>query len=94
MQYREETALEKKLDTLANQIGQVGLGAALFSLVAMASQFSYDHFVAAQESWQWDYLATYLHFLITAITIVVSPGRSCNEDVSPFFAMTEKNKNK
>ena len=69
--YREETALEKKLDKLAGQIGQVGLGAASFSLLAMAGQFSYYHFVVDGEQWQWDYLTTYLHFLITAITIVV-----------------------
>lgn len=69
---REETALESKLDTLASQIGQVGIAAAAFSLAAMAGEFSYDHFVLAGESWQWDYLTTYLDFVITAITIVVS----------------------
>ena len=68
---REETALEKKLDRLAGQIGQFGLGAAALSLAAMAVQFTYEHFVEGGERWQWDYLTDYLHFLITSITIVV-----------------------
>lgn len=68
---REETALEKKLDRLAGQIGQFGLGAGVFSFAAMAGQFTYTHFVAGEEPWQWDYVTDYLHFLITSITILV-----------------------
>ena len=69
---REETALQRKLDKLAGQIGQLGLAAAAFALLAMAGQFTYSEFIVGNSSWDWEYLSTYLHFLITAITIVVS----------------------
>ena len=69
---REETALQGKLDKLAGQIGQLGLAAAAFALISMAGQFTYTEFIAGSSSWDWEYLSTYLHFLITAITIVVS----------------------
>ena len=36
------TALERKLERLAAQIGQLGLAAALLSLGAMAGQFRHD----------------------------------------------------
>ena len=69
---REETALQGKLDKLAGQIGQLGLAAAAFALISMAGQFTYTEFIVGSSSWDWEYLSTYLHFLITAITIVVS----------------------
>ena len=78
---REETALQRKLDKLAGQIGQLGLAAAAFALLAMAGQFTYSEFIVGNSSWDWEYLSTYLHFLITAITIVVSIHR--NAALSP-----------
>lgn len=67
---RETTPLQTKLEIMAGQIGAFGLAAALFSLIAMAGQFSYAEFVVAGRPWSWDLLPRYLHFVITAITIV------------------------
>ncbi len=72
---RETTPLQTKLEIMAGQIGAFGLAAALFSLIAMAGQFSWAEFAVAGRPWSWDLLPTYLHFVITAITIVVcAPG--------------------
>ncbi|KAK9828539.1 hypothetical protein WJX72_000653 [[Myrmecia] bisecta] len=68
---KEMTTLERKLEKMAAQIGNFGLLAALFSLGAMAGQFSWQRFVVQGQAWDWAFLADYLHFLITAITIVV-----------------------
>ena len=72
MRHRQATALESKLETLAGQIGQWGLLAALVALAAMAFQFTYDTLVVQGQPWQWSFLNSYLKFIITAITIVVS----------------------
>lgn len=71
--YREKTALERKLEVLAEQIGKFGLAAAALSFTASAGQFSWDTFVVQGRPWEWDFLNTYLHDFINAITIVVSP---------------------
>ncbi|KAK9845411.1 hypothetical protein WJX81_005835 [Elliptochloris bilobata] len=68
---RETTALQRKLEGMAGQIGGFGLAAALLSLAAMAGQFSWAEFVVAGRPWAWELLPRYLHFVITAITIVV-----------------------
>ncbi len=73
---RETTPLQTKLEVMAGQIGAFGLAAALFSLIAMAGQFSWAEFAVAGRPWSWDLLPRYLHFVITAITIVARPGRS------------------
>jgi Ca2+ transporting ATPase len=68
---REETALQKKLVGYATVIGQLGLGAAVLASVGLASRFSYDTFVVAQQPWDWVYLHNYLNFFITGVTILV-----------------------
>ncbi len=83
MPCRDETALERKLDKLAGQIGAVGLAAGGFSLVAMAGQFTWQHFVVAREAWQWEFASTYLHYLITSVTIVVRPEHAQLSAASP-----------
>ncbi len=63
--------MENKLEVLAGQIGNFGLAAAVLSLGAMAGQYSWDMFIVQGHPWEWGFLNAYLHFLITAITIVV-----------------------
>jgi len=68
---RESTALQRKLEAMAQQIGNFGLAAAIFSLAAMAGQFTWSTFVVDQQPWDYKYLSDYLRFVITAITILV-----------------------
>lgn len=63
--------LEDKLETLANQIGQFGLAAAVITFAAMAGQFSWHTLVVEGKPWDWAMLSTYLKQAITAITILV-----------------------
>ena len=69
---RESTVLQTKLEDLANLIGKFGLGAAGFSLAAMAGTYSWEKFVVGGQSWDWSFASDYLHFVIIAITILVS----------------------
>ena len=69
---RQSTLLEDKLETLANQIGQFGLVAALITFASMAGQFSWQRLVVQGQPWDWSLLSTYLKYAITAITILVS----------------------
>lgn len=69
---RETTALQRKLEAMAQQIGNFGLAAAVFSLAAMASQFTWHTFYVEGQPWDYKYLSEYLSYVITAITIVVS----------------------
>ena len=71
---RETTALQRKLEAMAQQIGNFGLGAALFALAAMAGQFSWATFFVAGRAWDPAFLTAYLKFVITAITILVRLG--------------------
>ena len=64
--------LEDKLETLANQIGQFGLAAALITFGAMAGQYTWHTLVQEGRPWDWAMLSTYLKYAITAITILVS----------------------
>ncbi|EIE20267.1 calcium-translocating P-type ATPase [Coccomyxa subellipsoidea C-169] len=68
---RESTALQRKLETMAQQIGNFGLAAAIFSLTAMAGQFTWSTFFVDGQAWDYKYLSEYLRFIITAITILV-----------------------
>ena len=69
---RESTVLQAKLEDLAGLIGKFGLGAAAFSLAAMAGTYSWQKFVVDGLSWDWSFASDYLHFVIIAITILVS----------------------
>jgi len=69
--FRQKTVLTEKLEQLAGDIGRFGLAAALLTLMAMSSQFSYHNFIQNQTPWNWMFLETYLHQLITSITILV-----------------------
>ena len=71
--------LQAKLEDLAGLIGRFGLGAAAFSLIAMAGTYSWDKFVVGGQSWDWSFASDYLHFVIIAITILVS--RRCHAGV-------------
>ena len=75
--------LEDKLETLANQIGQFGLAAALITFGAMAGQFTWHTLVQEGRPWDWAMLSTYLKYAITAITILVRTP-------STFFRGTER----
>ncbi len=68
---RETTALQRKLEAMAQQIGNFGLAAAVFSLAAMAGQFTWHTFYLDGQAWDYKYLSEYLSYVITAITIVV-----------------------
>lgn len=68
---RQETVLQKRLAVYAEFIGKVGLGAAVFAMLAMVSRFTYYTFLVDGNSWDWMYLHNYLNFFITAVTIVV-----------------------
>ena len=69
---RESTALQRKLEVMAQQIGNFGLAAAVFSLAAMAGQFTWHTFYVEGQAWDYKFLSEYLSYVITAITIVVS----------------------
>lgn len=56
---------------MAQQIGNFGLAAAIFSLTAMAGQFTWSTFFVDGQAWDYKYLSEYLRFIITAITILV-----------------------
>ena len=56
---------------MAQQIGNFGLAAAVFSLAAMAGQFTWQTFYVDGHAWDYKYLSEYLGYVITAITIVV-----------------------
>ena len=71
---RESTALQRKLEVMAQQIGNFGLAAAVFSLAAMAGQFTWHTFYVEGQAWDYKFLSEYLSYVITAITIVVSEG--------------------
>ena len=68
---RETTALQRKLETMAQQIGNFGLAAAVFTLAVMAGQFTWHTFYVDGQAWDYKYLTDYLSYVITAITIVV-----------------------
>ena len=68
---RESTVLEDKLEKLANQIGQFGLGAAVITFAAMAGQYTWHTLIQEGQPWDWGMLSTYLKYAITAITILV-----------------------
>ncbi|KAK9802895.1 hypothetical protein WJX73_002795 [Symbiochloris irregularis] len=68
---KQSTTLERKLEKLAAQIGQYGLGAAILALGAMSWQYTYDTILVPGRAWDWAFLSDYLKFIITAITIVV-----------------------
>ena len=59
---------------MAQQIGNFGLAAAVFSLAAMAGQFTWHTFYVEGQAWDYKFLSEYLSYVITAITIVVSEG--------------------
>ena len=59
---------------MAQQIGNFGLAAAMFSLAAMAGQFTWHTFYVEGQAWDYKFLSEYLSYVITAITIVVSGG--------------------
>ena len=68
---RQTTVLTEKLEKLAADIGRFGLAAALITLLATSSQFSYHTFLLEHQPWRWEFLEVYLHQLITSITILV-----------------------
>mmetsp|Transcript_5817 Transcript_5817/g.15174 ORF Transcript_5817/g.15174 Transcript_5817/m.15174 type:complete len:1075 (-) Transcript_5817:70-3294(-) len=68
---RKTTLLQSKLEVMASNIGRFGLGAALLTWLLMSTAFSWDTFVVGHSSWSWDYLSTYLDFLINGITVLV-----------------------
>jgi len=69
---RAKTQLQQKLDTLATQIGYVGLAAAGLSFAGMAVPFTWSTFVVQRQPWAWAFATDYLHMVIQAITILVS----------------------
>lgn len=76
-----------KLEVMARQIGNFGLAAAVFSLAAMAGQFTWHTFYVEGQAWDYKFLSEYLSYVITAITIVVSESPSamhCRMDCSCF----------
>lgn len=68
---RETTTLERKLEKLATDIGNLGLAAAGSVLLFQSAQYTWRRFFVEGEAWQWSYLSDYLHFIITAVTVVV-----------------------
>jgi len=68
---RAKTQLQQKLDTLATQIGYVGLAAAGLSFAGMAIPFTWNTFVVQRAAWDWAFATDYLHMVIQAITILV-----------------------
>ena len=77
---RETTALQRKLEAMAQQIGNFGLAAAIFTLAAMAGQFTWHTFFVDGQAWDNKYLTDYLSYVITSITIVVGYQAPCNTD--------------
>lgn len=80
---RETTTLERKLEKLATDIGNLGLAAAGSVLLFQSAQYTWQRFFVEGEAWQWSYLSDYLHFIITAVTVVVRSDAHKPMTVSP-----------
>ena len=68
---KEETVLQRRLASYATTIGRFGLAAAVSTSLIMSAKFTLDTFVIQGQSWNADYLETYLEFFITGVTILV-----------------------
>lgn len=63
--------LVEKLDSMAGDIGRLGLVAAVATTVLMSASFTFDTFLSSQSPWSWSYLNSYLDFVISGITVLV-----------------------
>eukprot|EP01102_Stenamoeba_stenopodia_P019978 TRINITY_DN7650_c0_g2_i1.p1 TRINITY_DN7650_c0_g2~~TRINITY_DN7650_c0_g2_i1.p1 ORF type:complete len:1066 (+),score=297.26 TRINITY_DN7650_c0_g2_i1:223-3420(+) len=67
----EDTPLQEKLETLAENIGKMGLVAAIFTLIALII----NRIVVIQRdpslNWSWDELSNLVDYMIIAVTIIV-----------------------
>ena len=75
-----------KLEKLATDIGNLGLAAAGSVLLFQSAQYTWQRFLVEGDSWQWSYLSDYLHFIITAVTVVVRPALACPLLLQPWHA--------
>lgn len=68
---REDTVLVKKLEQLAKDIGNFGVGAAVAVLIINVCLYSWELVLAGSVPWSLTHLEEYLKFFITSITILV-----------------------
>jgi len=66
-----KTPLQVKLENLAENIGKLGLVAAILTLVALILKWSITKFAIHKEPWQWSEVGILVNYVITAITIIV-----------------------
>lgn len=66
----QTTPLQAKLEILAEQIGQLGLGAAIFTVVALFIQFLV-HYFGHNLEWEQKYLVEFMHFFVTVCCVVL-----------------------
>eukprot|EP01103_Thecamoeba_quadrilineata_P002746 TRINITY_DN12642_c0_g1_i1.p1 TRINITY_DN12642_c0_g1~~TRINITY_DN12642_c0_g1_i1.p1 ORF type:complete len:989 (-),score=241.99 TRINITY_DN12642_c0_g1_i1:45-3011(-) len=66
----ENTPLQEKLETLAENIGKAGLGAAILTFIALVIVWVI-RIVQGQIVWSWGELSSIVDFVIISITIVV-----------------------
>lgn len=66
-----KTPLQERLETLAENIGKMGLGAAVLTLIALIARWGIENYVLHHKAWEWDEIGVLVRFLITAITIIV-----------------------
>jgi len=68
---QEDTPLQAKLEGMADNIGKLGVIAATFTLLALLLKWSITDYGIHYKTWVWSELGRIVHFVITAITIIV-----------------------
>ena len=67
----EETPLQQKLETIANEIGKVGVYVAILTFIAMTVNLVFKTLMADKELFTMDNLSHIVNYIIIAITVIV-----------------------
>ncbi len=67
----EEKTLQQKLETIANEIGKIGVYVAILTFLAMAVNLTVSTMMAGNELFSIDNLSNLVNYLIIGITVIV-----------------------
>jgi magnesium-transporting ATPase (P-type) len=67
----EETPLQQKLETIANEIGKIGVYVAILTFLAMTVNLTVSTMMAGNELFSIDNLSNLVNYLIIGITVIV-----------------------
>ena len=67
----EETPLQAKLETIANEIGKVGVYVSILTFIAMSVNLIVSKILAKEEVFTMETLNKFVNFIIIAITVIV-----------------------